>query len=136
MRFALLTRHEEGHSLAPILAELALFNIEVVPIRATRRPDLGSEAELFAAVAVDMLDQLTLHGPWDGVVLALNGGEHPSGGPAGLAGRVRRILGPNIPVATLNDVRGNASRQLLDSLTVMWAVRTMAVDPAARRGRA
>lgn len=128
MRFALLARHQEASSLAPIRAELALFDIEVVSVGARHRPPARGGGEVIASVADEVLDELMTCGPWDGVLLACDG-DDPG---AGLATRVRRVLGPNIPVATVNDAHANAAAQLRDSLTVLWAMRTLAMDPPAR----
>lgn len=133
MRFALLARQQDSSTLASMRAELALFDIEVVSIR--HRPPARGGGELIASVADEVLDELMMCGPWDGVLLACDGGESgvdPDDDGAGLATRIRRVLGPNIPVATVNDAHANAARQLLDSLTVLWAMRTLAVDPPAR----
>lgn len=127
MRFALLARQQDASTLAPIRAELALFDIEVVSIGARHRPPARGGGEVIASVADEVLDELMMCGPWDGVLLAGDGGE--SG--AVPSSRVRHVLGPNIPVATVNDAHANATRQLLDSLTVLWAMRTLAVDPPA-----
>lgn len=127
MRFALLARHQDASSLAPIRAELALFDIDVVSVGAWRRSSARG-GEVIASVADEVLDELMTCGPWDGVLLACDG-DDPG---AGFATRIRRVLGPNIPVATVNDAHANAAGQLRDSLTVLWAMRTLAMEPPAR----
>lgn len=136
MRFAMLAPDQDADSLAAIRSELDLFNVELVSMPWAQWDPLRSWVdESFDDLIDEMLDELTLHGPWDGVLLALSGSEGQPGKTAGLTDRMRRILGPNVPVGMVNKAHVNAYRQLLDSLTMLWAVRTMAVHPTVRPGK-
>lgn len=133
MRFAMLAPDHDAESLAAIRSELDLFDIELVSMPSMQGdPMRASVEEVFDELIDDMLDELTVRGPWDGVLLALTGMDCVPCDATGLAERVRRILGPNIPVGTVNKVDANVDRQLLAGLTMLWAVRTMAVDPTVR----
>lgn len=135
MRFAMLAPGQDAESLAAIRTELDLFNVELVSVPSAPGGSVrASVEEVFDELIDDVLEELTLCGPWDGVLLELSGRDCLPYGAAGLAERVRRILGPNVPVGTISEAHANTTGQLLAGLTILWAVRTLAVDSQLRPG--
>lgn len=139
MRLAVLGAHHDGAAFAAIRTELDIFNIDVISLpsicSASQSKHVGELPEAFVE---RMLDELTLRGPWDGALLVLSDAIRAARRP-GHAGcpaeRVRRILGPKVPVGTVDRVHANASKQLLAGLTMLWRLHTLALDPTAGPSR-
>lgn len=144
MRFAMLAPCHDTGSLIPVHAAFAPGDAEVVvlPSRHDGHVPCG-DGGVPRGVTDDMLDELALRGPWDGVLVILGDGSDRDGPDrdesAGhrsesaarqVAQRVRRILGPDVPVGSVDDARTDIADQLSESLTVLWALRSIAIDPA------
>lgn len=131
MRFALLAPCHDTASLTPTRTAFGPGEAEVVvlPSRADGHAPCGDGA-VPPSMTDDMLDELAWRAPWDGVLVVLDGREGESAARQ-VAQRVRRILGPDVPVGTVDDARADIADQLSESLTVLWALRTIVLDPAA-----
>lgn len=139
MRFAILAPCHDARSLTPVRAASDPTDVDVV-LLPSRQHDHDDEAQCQAAAASaetidDMLGELAWYGPWDGVLVVLGGTRRRGGRRSDdaklLARRVRRILGPDVPVGTVDDAHHDIAAQLGDGLNVLRTLRAIAVDPAA-----
>lgn len=125
MRFAMLAPCHEARSLTPALADFDPgIELMVLPTRHDHRVPQGA-----AGLLDHLLDELAWYGPWDGALVVLDHAASDTGclsDARQLADRARRILGPGIPVGTLDDARHDIAAQLSDGLTVLRTLRTMA----------
>lgn len=134
MRFALLAPCHDTASLTPTRATFDPGEVEVVvlPSRQNGHVPCG-DGVVPQSMTDDMLDELAWRAPWDGVLVVLSAASGGEDEPAArqVAQRVRRILGPDVPVGTVDDARADIADQLSEGLTVLWALRTIVLDPAA-----
>lgn len=135
MRFAMIAPYQDADSLEPVRDDLTLFNIDVVTLGLSSAPDrIYETAALFGPAAERVLDDLVFHGPWDGVLVAVNavsdGPQVPQGAVKRLARRVRQILGPQLPVGVIDDVNDDLPQQLFDGIMALWFLRVVALDAA------
>ncbi|MPY98490.1 MAG: hypothetical protein GEU97_10930 [Actinophytocola sp.] len=133
MRFALLAPCHDTASLAPTLTTFDPDEVEVVVLPSRRDGHVPCDDGVMSqSTTDDMLDELAWRGPWDGVLVVLDasaGEDRPAARQ--VAQRVRRILGPDVPVGTVDDARADIADQLSEGLTVLRTLRTIALDPAA-----
>ncbi|MPY80290.1 MAG: hypothetical protein GEV04_17885 [Actinophytocola sp.] len=137
MRFAMIAPYQGADSLAPVRDDLNLFNVEVVTLGLSSAPDRTNEtAAQFGSSAERVLDDLVFHGPWDGVLVAVNalsdGPRIPHVAVKRFACRIRRILGKKLPVGVVDDVNADLARQLFDGIMALWFLRVVALDAADR----
>ncbi|MPY98498.1 MAG: hypothetical protein GEU97_10970 [Actinophytocola sp.] len=135
MRFAMIAPHQGADSLEPVRDDLTLFNVEVVTLGLSSALDRTNEtAAQFGSAAERVLDDLVFHGPWDGVLVAVNaltdGPQVPQDVVKRLARRIRHILGPHLPVGVVDDVDVDLARQLFDGIMALWFLRVVALDSA------
>lgn len=132
MRFAMILPDRAVDTLRRrFRADLDLFNIGLVGLQPLSFSSDG--ATLDGAEAV--LTVLAFGAPWDGVFLSCADADRVDDAAAQLkqvAGRVRRVLGSNVPVAAVDRVGSNASQQLFDGVMRLWLLRTVALDCADR----
>lgn len=133
MRFALLAPCHDTASLTPTRTTFDPNEVEVVVLPSRRDGHVPcGDGIVPRSTTDDMLDELAWRAPWDGVLVVLSasdGEDEPTARQ--VAQRVRRILGPAVPVGTIDDVRADIADQLSDGLTVLRTLRTIALDPAA-----
>lgn len=137
MRFAMVAPHQGADSLEPVRDDLDLFNVEVVTFGLSSAPSRTNEtAARFGSAAERVLDDLVFHGPWDGVLVAVNALADspwiPRDAVKLFARRIRHILGPELPVGVVDDVNVDLPRQLLDGVLALWFLRIVALDAADR----
>lgn len=103
-------------------------DVEVVPLVFAFINPIGPITKnAFETLVGEMLDRLLSQGPWDGVLLALHGAavaEHHLDADGEIATRVRRIVGPDVPVGAVLDMHANISQRLIDALTVTLVYQT------------
>ncbi len=128
----------ESHAtLAGYLEADASPGVEVVPLLFTQTNPIGTiTADAFERIVGEMLDMLRDRGPWDGVLLALHGAavseEYPDA-DGEIAARVRRIVGPDVPIGLAIDMHANISRKMVDNVTATVVYRTNPhLDPRPR----
>jgi microcystin degradation protein MlrC len=83
--------------------------------------------DVFESLLGEMLAELKARGPWDGVLLNIHGAavaEHVHDADGEIAERVRRIVGPDVPVGAVLDLHANVSQRLVDALTVTLVYET------------
>lgn len=108
--------------------ECRRLDIELVPLVYAFVTPVGAITEdAFESLAGEMLVQLSALGPWDGVLLNIHGAavaEHLPDVDGEIAARVRRIVGPDVPVGAVLDMHANVSPELIAALTVTLVYQT------------
>ena len=101
-------------------------------------PSAHVEVAAFEAIAGEMLDRLAMAGPVDGVYLDLHGAmvcEHIDDGEGALIERVRKLVGPDVPIAVSLDLHGNVTPRMVENADVLVAYRTYPHVDMAETGR-
>lgn len=115
-------------TIGGLLAGADKLGVDAVPLMfAFVNPTGPITEDAFEDLAGEMLDELSTRGPWDGVMLNIHGAavaEHLMDADGELAARVRRVVGPDVPVGAVLDLHANASQELIDALTVTLAYQT------------
>ena len=103
-------------------------------------PSAHVTRDAFERIVGDMLRRLQEAGPVDGVYLDLHGAmvtEHLDDGEGELLARVRRIVGPNVPVVASLDLHANMTRAMVEHCDGLAAYCTYPhIDMAATGARA
>src|SRR3989442_6571346 len=90
-------------------------------------PSAHVTREAFERIVANMLARLADAGAVDGVYLDLHGAmvtEHLDDGEGELLARVRRIVGPRVPVVASLDLHANVTRAMIDGCDGLVAYRT------------
>nr|WP_318272814.1 M81 family metallopeptidase [Paracoccus saliphilus] len=90
-------------------------------------PSAPVTADCYRTLTDEIVQGLREAGPLDGVFLDLHGAMVADGTPDGegtLLGRVRQVVGPDIPVVAALDLHGNISKRMVDSADLMVGFRT------------
>ncbi len=119
--------HARGHSLVGLAW-------------AATSPSAHVTREAFEHIDGEIVERLAAAMPVDGVYLDLHGAmvtEHLDDGEGELLARLRRVVGPQVPVVASLDLHANVSRAMLEEADAMVAYRTYPhVDMAATGARA
>ncbi|MEO8738315.1 MAG: M81 family metallopeptidase [Casimicrobiaceae bacterium] len=103
-------------------------------------PSAHVTRDAFERITADMLGRLAALGTVDGVYLDLHGAmvtEHLDDGEGELLARMRRIVGPRVPIVASLDLHANVTRAMLEHADALVAYRTYPhVDMAATGARA
>ena len=103
-------------------------------------PSAHVTRDAFERIVGDMLARLAALGPVDGVYLDLHGAmvtEHLDDGEGELLARVRKVVGPRVPVVASLDLHANVTRAMFERADGLVAYRTYPhVDMAATGERA
>ena len=103
-------------------------------------PSAQVTRDAYERIAGDIVDRLAAAGPVDGVYLDLHGAmvaEHVDDGEGELLARVRRVVGPRVPVVASLDLHANVTRAMVERSDALVAYRTYPhVDMAATGERA
>ena len=81
----------------------------------------------YEAFKTEILDGLAVGGPFDGVYLAMHGAMFVEGmedAEGDFISAVRRIVGPDVPIAASYDLHGNVSQRIIDALDMFSTYRT------------
>jgi microcystin degradation protein MlrC len=112
---------------------------EVVPLLWTVAiPSAHVRRDAYEAIADEILARLADAGPLDGVYLDLHGAmvcEHVDDGEGEILERIRRAIGPDVPLAASLDLHGNTTRRMVDNADVLVAYRTYPHVDMAETGR-
>ena len=99
----------------------------VHPVSANPNPSGIVTDEAFETIAAMILDAVDMKGPIDGVLLHLHGAmvsdSHEDAEGEFLA-RLRRRLGPEVPVVVTLDLHANVTRHMADNASALIAYRT------------
>ncbi|MFO1322492.1 MAG: M81 family metallopeptidase [Burkholderiales bacterium] len=141
-----------GDAIAPRLAGAnipATGAIDALHAAAHRTPGLAWGAaspsahvtrDAFERIVGELVSRLQAVGPLDGVYLDLHGAmvtEHLDDGEGEILARVRRVVGPRVPVIASLDLHANVTRAMMEHADGMVAYRTYPhVDMAATGARA
>ena len=107
---------------------------------AAASPSAHVTRDAFERIVGDMLARLAMLGPVDGVYLDLHGAmvtEHLDDGEGELLSRMRKLIGPNVPIVASLDLHANVTRAMFERASGLVAYRTYPhVDMAASGDRA
>jgi len=124
---AIAELHAQGHHTAGLVWGAA-------------SPSAHVTRDAYERIVGDMLARLAALGPVDGVYLDLHGAmvtEHLDDGEGELLARMRRIVGPRVPIVASLDLHANVTRAMLEHADALVAYRTYPhVDMAATGARA
>src|SRR5262245_18258575 len=99
----------------------------VHPVSANANPSDIVTDDAFDRIGGQMLDAARDQGPIDGVLLHLHGAmvvDSYEDGEGELLARLRRILGPDVPVVVTLDLHANVTQQMADNASALIAFRT------------
>lgn len=103
-------------------------DVEIVPLVYSEVTPMGaSTAEAFDHLAGLILTALREGGPWDGVLMPLHGAavsERFLDADGELAGRVRALVGPEVPIGVTLDMHANVSARLVATVDVVTMFQT------------
>lgn len=105
---------EDGHELVPLCWSSA-------------EPSSYVTEDAFERITGMMVEDLRTHGPFDAVYLDLHGAmavEHVQDGEGETLARVRRAVGPGVPVVNSLDLHANITEQMVAVSDVMSIYRT------------
>src|SRR5579864_9396919 len=93
----------------------------------------------FERIVKAMVDGIAAAGPLDGVYLDLHGAmvaEHVDDGEGEVLARVRKVIGPDLPLVVSLDLHANVTRAMVDHADALIAYRTYPHVDMADTGRA
>lgn len=130
--------------LAGALAHGQAEGWEVVPtLWAAATPSAQVTEEAFEAITGRLVEMIAAAGPLDGVYLDLHGAmvaEHHEDGEGEILARVRRLIGPGVPLVASLDLHANTTARMLAEADMLVAYRTYPhvdmADTGARAARA
>jgi microcystin degradation protein MlrC len=99
----------------------------VHPVSANANPSGIVSDDAFEQIGGIMLDAAARQGPIDGVLLHLHGAmvvQSYEDGEGELLARLRRILGPDVPIVVTLDLHANVTEQMADNASALIAFRT------------
>jgi microcystin degradation protein MlrC len=112
---------------------------EIVPVLWTGAiPSAHVEKDAYERIVAEIVDGIAAAGALDGIFLDLHGAmvaEHVDDGEGELIARVRRVVGPNVPIACSLDLHGNVTRQMVEEADMLVAFRTYPHVDMAETGR-
>ena len=112
-------------------------DVEIVPLVHFDLNPMGTiTTEAFEALVGRMLTLLDDGGPWDAVLLALHGAavsEAYRDADGEILERVKRLVGPDVPIGVALDMHANISARMVQSVTVINTYMTNPhLDPRRR----
>src|SRR5262245_59853294 len=113
---------------------------EVVPtIACYASPSAHVTEDAFERIVGVMVDRIKAAGELDGVYLDLHGAmvtEHFDDGEGEVLARVRKVIGPDVPLVASLDLHANVTPQMMDSADALIAYRKYPHTDMADTGRA
>lgn len=107
---------------------------------AAASPSAHVTRDAYERIAGEIVRRLREGGPFDGVYLDLHGAmvaDHLDDGEGELLARVRRVVGPRVPVVASLDLHANVTPEIMERCEALVAYRTYPhVDMAATGARA
>jgi microcystin degradation protein MlrC len=101
-------------------------------------PSAHVTEDAFERITGDIVARLEAAGPVDGVYLDLHGAmvtEHLDDGEGEILARVRRVIGPRVPLVASLDLHANVSPRMVEEADVLVAYRTYPHIDMALTGR-
>ncbi|EKF19338.1 hypothetical protein NA2_07599 [Nitratireductor pacificus pht-3B] len=112
---------------------------EMVPVLWTGAiPSAHVTRDAYERIAGEIVDGIAAAGALDGVCLDLHGAmvaEHLDDGEGELLARIRRVVGPDVPIAASLDLHGNTTQRMVDAADLLVAFRTYPHVDMAETGR-
>ncbi|WP_163264203.1 M81 family metallopeptidase [Chelativorans alearense] len=112
---------------------------ELVPVLWTGAiPSAHVTRDAYERIAAEIVDGIARAGRLDGVCLDLHGAmvaEHLDDGEGELIARIRRVVGPGVPIAVSLDLHGNTTRRMVEEADLLVAFRTYPHVDMAQTGR-
>lgn len=112
--------------------------VELLPLLAAWVNPCGAVTrEAFESIVEEMATLLTDCGPVDGVLLGLHGAAVAEGyldADAEIAGRMRAVVGPDVPIGVVVDMHANLGQRLLRHVDVLLPYQTNPHIDARDRG--
>src|SRR3982750_623822 len=113
---------------------------ELIPtIACGASPSAHVTRDAFERIVKTMVDGIAAAGPIDAVYLDLHGAmvtEHLDDGEGELLARLRRVIGPDVPVVTSLDLHTNITPEMMQHADALIAYRTYPHVDMADTGRA
>jgi microcystin degradation protein MlrC len=113
---------------------------EVVPtIACYASPSAHVTEDAFERIVGVMVDRIKAAGKLDGVYLDLHGAmvsEHYDDGEGEILARVRKVIGPSVPLVASLDLHANVTPQMMDNADALIAYRKYPHTDMADTGRA
>jgi microcystin degradation protein MlrC len=136
----IVRRHTGAHSTVTGFLEVGQERgLDLVPLLKAQTGPIGMiAADAFDRIVGEMLDLIETQGPWDAVLLANHGAAVSEQYPdvdGEIAARVRRIVGPDVPIGMAMDLHGNITRRMVEQTTVCVFYRENPHIDARQRGR-
>ena len=116
---------EAGWELVPLLWTVAI-------------PSAHVEKAAFEAILGELCERLAAAGPLDGLYIDLHGAmvcEHLDDGEGEILARLRKVAGPDLPIAASLDLHGNVTARMVEESDVLVAYRTYPHVDMAETGR-
>ncbi len=118
---------ESSSKIAGYLAGAQMHGFEAVPIFVASATPMGPlTSDTFDALVKETLDSIKGAGHLDGLFLFLHGAmvsERHLDADGELCARVRKLLGPDIPIMTTPDIHANMSREMVENTTATVVYR-------------
>ena len=134
----ILQLRDKDNEVAGMIATVEGSGATVVPLLASRwNSSAVVSAECYAYLRDHLLARLRDAGAVDGVLLSCHGSMVADGmddPEADLAGAVRRIVGPRVPIVMTLDLHGNITRPMVDSLTAILGYKEYPHDDPLSTG--
>jgi microcystin degradation protein MlrC len=126
--------------LAGFIDEAEARGWEVVPtLHCGATPSAHVTKDAYERIAKVIVDGIALAGPIDGVYLDLHGAmvaEHLDDGEGEILARVRKLVGPDVPMVASLDLHANVTPQMIEQSDALIAYRTYPHVDMADTGRA
>jgi microcystin degradation protein MlrC len=112
---------------------------DLVPtVWAAASPSAHVTEDAYERIAGAILDRVKAAGAPDAVYMDLHGAmvcEHLDDGEGELLARIRRVIGPDVPLVASLDLHGNVTRQMVEAADALVAFRTYPHVDMAETGR-
>ncbi|MFL6556155.1 MAG: M81 family metallopeptidase, partial [Bacillus sp. (in: firmicutes)] len=103
-------------------------DVEIVPLLcAAAVPSGVVSTEAYSIIEKQMLETIQQAGRLDGLLLALHGAmvvENLFDPEEHLLGKIRELIGPNVPIATTLDMHANLSEKMIDYTPLHFGFKT------------
>ncbi|HJZ21295.1 MAG TPA: M81 family metallopeptidase, partial [Bradyrhizobium sp.] len=136
----LKTMHNINVGLSGFIDVAKVNGWELVPtISCGASPSAHVTKDAFERIVTEMVDGIAAAGPFDAVYLDLHGAmvtEHFDDGEGEVLARVRRVIGPDLPLVVSLDLHANVTQAMIEHADALIAYRTYPHVDMADTGRA